>query len=278
MHTYIYLQQSTLLYVSYIVFIALLGLCLGSFSNVIIMRYPQYLCHTNEKSFWHNISFPRSCCSTCKQQLPWYDLIPILSFVLLHGKSRCCNQPISWKYPIIELCSALFFIYAAFLWVNPIQLSCALLFIFFLINLSWIDINLQLLPDELNLALLWLGLIINSFGIFTQLLFAVWGAIVGYSILWFVGVIYQSIRKKQGMGYGDYKLLAAVGAWVGVQNIGICLLLAVTIALLCGIFLMLAKQLKLDQRIPFGPYIAIAAWITLSYHSSLWALSNRLIN
>ena len=283
--------------VFYYSFVFIFSLLVGSFLNVVILRIPKILqqsykeeCieilelteltkNNQDKSIELpdqqeriSLSHPPSTCPKCHTKIkPWHNIPVISYFVLLKGKCYSCGNAISLRYPLIELITALLSV----LTINLLGFSgaglLALLLLWTLIALTMIDVDTFLLPDDLTLPLLWLGLIVNSFGVFTDLPSALWGAIVGYSSLWSVFWIFKLVTGKDGMGYGDFKLLAALGAWMGWQFIPLIVILSSFVGAVIGIAGILILGRDKNIPIPFGPYLAIAGWI-----SFLWG--DQLIN
>jgi len=254
-----------------------LGLLVGSFLNVVIYRLPVMM-----ETRWRrdccellevepdkqeepalNLATPNSHCPHCKTPIkPWQN-IPVLSYALLGGKCSHCKTPISLRYPAVELATGLMTL--ALLWVFP--LSTALLggalLTWSLIALTMIDIDHQLLPDDITLPLLWLGLLFNLSGTYVSIGDAVIGAMAGYLVLWTVYQAFKLLTGKEGMGFGDFKLLAALGAWLGWQMLPEIILLSSLVGAVCGIALMVVKRRGRDIPIPFGPYLALAGWLAL---------------
>jgi leader peptidase (prepilin peptidase)/N-methyltransferase len=291
----------------YYPFIFIISLLVGSFLNVVILRTPKILeqsykeeCieildlaefeknNDDENSRDHHsqeitgqetknqekisLSYPPSTCPKCNTKIkPWHNIPVISYFFLLKGKCHNCNNPISIRYPIVELVTALLSVLTIYLLGFTGAGLLALLLLWTLISLTMIDIDTYLLPDNLTLSLLWLGLIINSFGVFTDLPSALWGAIVGYGSLWSVFWLFKLITGKEGMGYGDFKLLAALGAWMGWQFIPLIIILSSFVGALIGIAGIIILGRDKNIPIPFGPYLAIAGWIAF-----LWG--DQLIN
>lgn len=267
----LWLQQNfyyTLLWLFFI------SLAIGSLLNVIIYRLPILLknkwrtqCQeflqtikeeTNPDTF--NLAWPNSHCTTCKKKLkPWHN-IPLLSYIFLRGRCAYCEAVISLLYPAVELLTAALSLIVVFHFGITYQALAFLFLTYALICLTFIDLNHQLLPDDITLPFLWIGLLANLFGLFTTLPSAVIGAIAGYLSLWLFNYIFRLIRKKDGMGYGDFKLFALLGAWFGWQFLPVILLFAAGAGALLGIILILSKKLDKNHPIPFGPYLAIAGW------------------
>lgn len=264
--------------------VLILGLLIGSFLNVVIYRLPkmmeaewreqcnELLCpepsessipadqeHVKPEPF--NLVLPRSRCPHCGHQIAAWENVPVISYLFLRGKCSSCKASISVRYPIIELVTGLLSLSVIYFFgPTPLGLA-ALVFTWALIALTTIDVDTQLLPDDITLPLLWLGLIINSFGLVTSLQSALWGAIAGYMVLWSIYWLFKLITGKEGMGYGDFKLLAALGAWMGWQYLPQIILLSSLVGAIIGIALMIIKKRGKDIPIPFGPYLAIAGWI-----------------
>lgn len=270
---------------SHSIFFILLGisaLLVGSFLNVVIYRLPRMLkaewrseCETllhikpSQKAPIFNLCLPRSSCPHCKKTIPFWHNIPIVSFILLKGRCCFCQNAISWQYPLIEsVCLALSLLAAVYFGFNPI-LIFALLFIWILICLTVIDIQHQLLPDGLTLGLLWLGLIANTATLFTPLTDAVFGAVSGYLVLWLVMQIFYICTKKIGMGHGDFKLLAAFGAWFGWALLPITLLIASIIGAIVGIVYLKTTQQSKETPISFGPFLCLAGLFALFFGKTI---------
>lgn len=264
------LEQHTLLFVSAAL---ILGLIVGSFLNVVILRLPPLLEYTwkqdyaefTETSFEEkrppSIALDRSHCPQCKNQLMWYHNIPLLGYLFLLGKCGFCGKPISFRYPLIELLTGLFTAYVAFQYGPTFQFLAASLLIWFLVVIAWIDLDTFLIPDQLSLSLLWLGLFFSLFGFSIPPEVAIVGALVGYLSLWTVFQVFKLLTGKEGMGYGDFKLLAAGGAWLGYEPLIIVLLVSSVSGL---VFALLQKMLgQSEAKIPFGPYLSIG--ILVSY-------------
>jgi len=234
--------------------IALLGVIIGSFLNAVIYRLPKQisLCH------------PRSCCPHCQKTIFFYWNIPILSYLLLKGRCHQCHQSISGQYPLVEVLSLCLSVFAYFLFGLSSKLVYALVFIYFSIPLIFIDLAHFILPDILTLGLLWVGLLANLADIFATLPNAVVGAIAGYLSLWLVIQGYALFTGKIGMGHGDFKLFAALGAWFGWRALPeILLLAAVPGIIIGGLYLKIRKKNK-DTPIPFGPFLCVAGVIYLA--------------
>lgn len=273
-----------------IVFSAVIGLIIGSFLNVVIYRLPlimqqqwqqqckELLNQTAPPTKHLSLCFPRSHCPQCKTPVHWIDNIPLLSFLLRLGKCRHCSHKISWRYPIVELASALAAVYSVIHFGIDEQAIAAIVFSWMLIVLIFVDLEHQLLFDELTLGLLWLGLIASTLGLFAPPIDAILGAVSGYVSLWVIGWVYKKIRKREGLGFGDYKLLAAIGAWVGWQMLPFVILIASGLGVIVGSTLLLRKKMKFHTPMPFGSYLAIAAWIVIFYGGPLVNLYLRFFS
>ena len=259
----------------------LFGLLVGSFLNVVIHRLPRMM-----EAEWHaqcaelrgeapaaaapfNLAVPRSACPQCGHQITALENIPLLSWLWLRGRCSSCRTPISVRYPLVELLTALLSAAAAWKWGVSVQTVGALLLIWTLIALAFIDLDTTLLPDSLTLPLLWLGLLFNLGGYFASLPEAVVGAMVGYLVLWSVYWLFKLATGKEGMGYGDFKLLAAIGAWLGWQMLPVTLLLSSVVGSIIGIAMIVL--VKHDRRvpIPFGPYLAGGGLVALFFGADL---------
>lgn len=260
------------------------GLCVGSFLNVVIHRLPRMLeqewadqCaelrgETPAERAPYNLLVPRSACPACKQPIRAHQNIPVLSFLLLKGKCAHCQARISPRYPVVELAAAGFAVAAAWQFGPSYQALAIACLLWVLLALSAIDIDTQLLPDNLTLPLLWAGLILNSFDFFVPLGDALWGAVGGYLILWLVYWAFRLATGKEGMGYGDFKLLAALGAWLGWQMLPVIILLSSVVGAAVGIALIVARGRDRNIPIPFGPYLAGAGALTVFFGKPLVAL------
>lgn len=255
---------------------ALLGLLVGSFLNVLIYRLPimmqrewraqalEYLeCPPEPVRERFNLLLPSSRCPHCDHQIRSWENIPLVSWLALRGKCSSCQAPISGRYPLVELACGLLSGYVAWHFGFTWQAGAMLLLTWGLVAMSMIDIDHQLLPDSLVLPLLWLGLILNNFGLFVSLESALWGAVAGYLSLWSVYWLFKLVTGKEGMGYGDFKLLAMLGAWGGWQVLPLTILLSSVVGAVLGTILLRVQRAESSTPIPFGPYLAIAGWIAL---------------
>lgn len=256
----------------------IVGLIVGSFLNVVIVRYPKMLEQRWKKDCMDyfkqpptrkpakfNLITPRSHCPKCRKKLKWWHNIPILSYLVLCGRCAFCQKPIAQLYPIVELFSAIITIVVIAHFGITWQSVWALIFSWGLIVLGFIDFRKQVLPDELTLSLLWIGLLANGFFFYTTPRNAIFGAIAGYIFLWTIAKLFTSIRKKNGMGHGDFKMFAMLGAWLGISMLLNILLIAVLIALLVSFILILTKKITKKKPIPFGPYLALGGWLSLMF-------------
>jgi leader peptidase (prepilin peptidase)/N-methyltransferase len=261
-----------------------LGLCVGSFLNVVIHRLPRML-----ERRWrndcaelagtppapaprYNLMVPRSACPACGHQITAFENVPVLSWLLLRGRCSACKAAISPRYPLVEVAGGL--LAAAACWRfggTPAGLAAAVL-LWALLALTCIDFDTQLLPDDLTLPLLWGGLFVNLFGLFAPLKDAVIGAIAGYLALWTIYWLFKLIRGKEGMGYGDFKLLASLGAWLGWQALPVIVLLSSVVGATIGIGLLVFKGRDHNIPLAFGPYLAIAGGLTLFFGPTLGKL------
>ena len=259
--------------------VAIVGLCIGSFLNVVIHRVPKMLergwqAQCAELSGMplpeqpaYNLFVPRSRCPACGHPIGALQNVPVLSYLALRGRCAACNAPISARYPVVELLTATLTVGAVLRFgATPVALG-ACIFLWLLLALTFIDIDTQLLPDNLTLPLLWAGLLANILGAVpdVSLRDAVIGAIAGYLVLWVVYWLFKLIRGKEGMGYGDFKLLAALGAWLGWKSLPLIVLIASAVGAIVGIGLVVFKGR--DHQIPlaFGPYLAVAGAIALFF-------------
>ncbi|MBL1141638.1 MAG: prepilin peptidase [Proteobacteria bacterium] len=273
--------------VFYLGTIFILGLLVGSFLNVVIFRLPimmerdwkEQCCelleleapedNNDRKSL--NLVTPRSRCPACNHQLKAIENIPVISYLFLKGKCSKCKNKISIRYPLIELVSAITVTVVAYNFGVSLQALFAICLTWALIALTMIDFDHQLLPDDITLPFLWLGIILNldKFSIFTDLKSSVLGAIFGYGILWFVYITFKLITGKEGMGHGDFKLLAVLGAWFGYQFLPLIIIMSSLVGALIGITLMIFKSHNRSTAIPFGPYLAIAGWVSMLWGSDI---------
>ena len=259
----------------------LLGLIVGSFLNVVILRLPKMM----EQS-WQSecsellaqpvsietpisLSNPNSQCPACGANIRAWQNIPVVSWFLLRGRCAQCDTPISARYPFVELLTGTLTGLAAWQFGFGPEALSAFILIWILIALTGIDIDTQLLPDGMTLALLWIGLAVNLFDTWTSLPSAVIGAMLGYGSLWSVYWAFKLVTGKEGMGYGDFKLLGALGAWFGWQTVPVIILLSSFAGALLGISILLLRRLERDTPMPFGPYLAGAGLVILFFGETL---------
>ncbi|MDB5746093.1 MAG: prepilin peptidase [Massilia sp.] len=262
----------------------LFGLLIGSFLNVVIHRVPKmmqresdnYVAHESGKELPHteryNLMVPRSACPHCGHQIGAFENIPVLSWLALRGRCRKCKAPISPRYPAVELLTGLLSALLVWTFGSGVAGLATLLFAYLLIAMTFIDVDTQLLPDDLTFPLLWAGLLVNLDGTFVPLRDAVIGAAAGYLVLWAVYWLFKLVTGKEGMGYGDFKLLAALGAWLGWAMLPTIILLSSVVGALVGISLIVFAKRGRDKPIPFGPYLAAAGMIALLYGEQIGAV------
>ena len=272
-----FIQSPIALYLAVGVF----SLCIGSFLNVVIYRTPKMM-----EQEWHNecqmllhpeqaiiddskltLSQPASTCPKCKTAIRWYQNIPVLSWLVLRGKCGSCANPISMRYPLIELLTAVCALVVVAVLGPTVQMLFGLVLTYVLIALTFIDFDTQLLPDRYTLPLAGLGLALNSYALYTTPTMAIWGYVIGFLCLWIVYYLFKVITGKEGMGYGDFKLLAALGAWMGPLLLPLIVLLSSLVGAMIGIILL--KIRKQNQPFAFGPYIAIAGWIAFLWGDAI---------
>ncbi len=265
--------------------LSLLGLVVGSFLNVVIHRLPKMMesdwraqClsflemdEKNGPKQSYTLSQPPSHCPKCQHPVSALENIPVISFLIQRGKCRHCGEPISWRYPIIEIISAALSGTIACYFGMELTVIFALLLTWALIALIVIDYDQQLLPDSITLPFLWLGLLISTQNIFTDMQSSIIGAAVGYLCLWSIYWIFKLLTGKEGMGYGDFKLLALFGAWFGWQSLPLIIILSAGVGAVVGIALILFKNHQRQQPIPFGPYLASAGWIAMLWGEQITA-------
>ncbi|MCK5521507.1 MAG: prepilin peptidase [Thiomargarita sp.] len=259
-----------------------LGLIVGSFLNVVIYRLPIMMEREWRKqcaellnvsvqtpSETLNLNQPRSHCPHCGHQIKVLENIPILSYIWQWGKCTACHHKISPRYPIIEATSAILAMITTWHFGLEWSLIGALVLTWALLAASMIDFDHQLLPDNITLPLLWLGILCNLFGLYTDIESSIIGAMAGYLILWTLYWLFKIVTGKEGMGYGDFKLLAMLGAWMGWQALPLIILMSSIVGAIVGITLVLMRLQDKSVPIPFGPYLAAAGWINLLWGSAL---------
>ncbi len=269
----------------------LFGLIVGSFLNVVIHRLPKMMerewrqeCADSFPEYQitppsgvYNLSVPRSTCPKCGTQLRVIDNIPVLSWLLLKGKCHHCSHPISIRYPLVEVVTGALCFLVAYQFGFSYFAIALLFFTFVLIAATFIDLDTMLLPDSLTLPLTWFGITLALLQISpVSLQDSVIGAIAGYLSLWSVYWLFKLVTGKEGMGYGDFKLLAALGAWLGWQYLPMIILLSSFVGVIFGIIQLRLKQQGIDKAFPFGPYLAIAGWICMMWGNEIldWYLTS----
>lgn len=266
----------------FIVNVALLGLIVGSFLNVVIYRLPRMMqrewreqccdllkIEPEDESQKIDLVSPRSHCPCCRHQLSLLDNIPVISYICLKGRCRTCRAKISPQYPLVELLACLMASCIAWRYGFGLHTLFAVLLTWSLICLSLIDAQHLLLPDGITLPFLWLGLCVNMYGIFTDIYSSLIGAVLGYAMLWLVFIGFKKITGKEGMGYGDFKLLAMLGAWLGWQNLPAIILISSVTAVIVSAAMIVCGDKNKNSAFPFGPYLAVAGWITLLWKAPL---------
>lgn len=266
--------------------VAIVSLCIGSFLNVVILRLPKMMhqdwrcqCEAfldvpeaeRRKEETITLSRPASTCPSCGHRIRAWENIPVLSYLCLRGKCAGCGTRISLRYPMIEAFTALASLLTVYLLGPGLPALWALALVWSLIALTVIDFDTQLLPDNITLPLLWLGLILNFSGTLTDFSSAFWGAVAGYLSLWSVYWLFKLVTGKEGMGHGDFKLLAALGAWLGWQVLPIVILLSSAVGAVVGIALMVFRKHGREVPIPFGPYLAAAGLLCLWFGQEILA-------
>lgn len=256
--------------------LTLLGLIVGSFLNVVIHRLPQMMDRDwrrqcaelagqapAKEAPRYDLLTPRSQCPHCGHRIGALENIPVISYMVLRGRCRACDAAIGLRYPAVEVLGALVALAAAWHYGPGAEAFAAAVFGWSLIAAAGIDLDHQLLPDSIILPVLWLGLACNLFGLFTDLGSSVAGAMAGYLSLWLVYHGFRLLTGKEGMGYGDFKLFALLGAWMGWQSLPLVIILASLVGAVVGIALMTGGRLGQGKPIPFGPFLAVAGWIGL---------------
>jgi leader peptidase (prepilin peptidase)/N-methyltransferase len=263
---------------AFVVIAALFGLVIGSFLNVVIHRLPMMLAARWEQEVAEasgradearpevfNLAHPRSACPHCGHMIRAWENVPVLSYLALRGKCSNCSKPISIRYPAVELLAAALAAGVAWRFGFGAQALTLIVLAWALIALSFIDIDHQILPDVIVLPFLWIGLLLNTQAVFAPLPDAVYGAAAGYLSLWLVFHAFKLVTGKEGMGYGDFKLFALFGAWLGWQLLPLIILLASLVGAVVGLVLILALGRDRGQPIPFGPYLCAAGFL-----AALW--------
>lgn len=260
---------------------SVLGALIGSFLNVVIYRMPLMMERAWEAEIAiaqdeepiarerFNLVLPRSRCGNCGHVITALENIPVISWLVLRGKCSACETRISARYPFVEIVTALLFFACAWVFGPSVQSVAAMALCATLVALTGIDLDTQLLPDQLTLPLLWLGLLLNIGGLFARLPDAVIGAAAGYLVLWSVYWLFRLITGREGMGYGDFKLLGALGAWFGWQALPMLLLVSAVVGSVIGIAILVVQKKGRQTAIAFGPYLALAGLITLFFGPQL---------
>ena len=244
------------------------SLLIGSFLNVVIVRLPRKMHWQWEKDEQGaapppGIAWPPSHCPSCEHALSWWENLPLLSYLLLRGRCRACKAGISLRYPLVEALTALLSLIVVLKLGPQWSTVAALVLTWALIALAFIDLEHFLLPDRITLPLLAVGLLVNAIGGFTDPLSALIGAVSGYGILWAVYHAHRALTGREGFGYGDFKLLGALGAWLGWQLLPLVILLSAGVGAIIGIALILLRRHQRSEPLPFGPYLAGAGWLAL---------------
>ena len=216
-----------------------------------------------------NLSVPRSRCGNCGHQITALENIPLISYLALGGKCSSCKTRISIQYPLVELFTAIVSVIVGWKFGVSLQTAAALLMTWCLITASGIDIGHKLLPDSITLPLLWLGVLLSLFNVFVDLETSVIGAMAGYMSLWSVFILFKIVTGKEGMGHGDFKLLAMIGAWLGWKPLLVVILTSSVVGAIVGISMIVLKITERGTQIPFGPYLAAAGWMTLLWGETL---------
>ena len=266
------------------------SLMVGSFLNVVIYRLPIMMERSWQQEYQSyfsedeptpngkdssaseevfNLVKPDSTCPSCGHKIRAWENVPVISYLFLKGKCAKCKVGISVRYPLVELFTALACTFAAYQFGVTSQALWAVLFTYILVALLFIDLDKMLLPDQLTLPLLWLGLLLSTQHIFVGTTDAIIGAAAGYLSLWSVYWLFKLATGKEGMGYGDFKLLAALGAYTGWQGLPIIILLSSFVGAIAGILIMVIQNKGKSLAIPFGPYLAVAGWLTLLFKDAI---------
>lgn len=276
----IFLSSPWPLYLS----VGFISLCVGSFLNVLILRLPKMMVqdwHSQCEAFLDvpedqrrdeppiTLSKPASTCPSCGHKIRAWENIPVISYALLGGKCAGCKARISIRYPVIEAATALFSIITLMVLGPSVTALWSLLLVWALVALTVIDFDTQLLPDSITLPLMWLGMVLSYFGVLGDFSSAFWGAVIGYLSLWSVYWLFKLATGKEGMGHGDFKLLAALGAWLGWELLPAVILLSSVVGAVVGICLMVFKKQGREVPIPFGPYLAAAGLLCLWFGTEI---------
>ncbi len=266
---------------------AVIGLCVGSFLNVVIHRLPKMMergwadqCaelagREPEAKPRYNLMVPRSACPACGHAITAIENVPVVSWLALRGRCRACKASISPRYPVVELVAGALAVAAVWQFDAGWKGLAACAFLWTLLALAFIDADTQLLPDDLTLPLLWGGLVANLFGLFVPLASAVVGAMAGYLVLWAVYWLFKLVRGKEGMGYGDFKLLAALGAWLGWPMLPQIVLVSSVLGAVGGILMIVLKGRDKAVPLPYGPWLAGAGAVALFFGPAINAMYLR---
>ncbi len=254
---------------------AVIGLLTGSFLNVVIYRLPKMMQRQFDNDLAeelgkqpphterYNLVVPRSACPHCGHQIRAWENIPVISYLLIGGKCTSCKAHISVRYPLVEMITGALAAAMAWHFGTGVTGMAATVFCFFLITLTLIDADTQFLPDDLTYSLLWLGLLLSLTGVFSTPAASILGAVAGYLSLWLVFHLYRLLTGKEGFGYGDFKMLAALGAWLGWQMLPLIILVSSLVGSVVGITLILLSKMGLETKLSFGPYLAMAGLIAM---------------
>ena len=266
----------------FIICVLVLGLLVGSFLNVVVYRLPKMLMRdwckqarevlempAQEEGETFNLILPNSSCPHCGHEIKAWENIPVISWLFLRGKCSGCKEAISVRYPLVELACGVLSGVIAWQYGVSWEALAMLVLTWGLLAMSLIDADHQILPDTLVLPLLWLGLILNNLGMFTSLPDALWGAVLGYMSLWSIFWLFKLVTGKEGMGYGDFKLLALIGAWGGWQVLPLTILLSSGVGAVLGIIILRLQRQGYGNPLPFGPYLALAGWIALIWGDAI---------
>ncbi|GHA05978.1 type 4 prepilin-like proteins leader peptide-processing enzyme [Arenicella chitinivorans] len=253
----------------------LFGLLIGSFLNVVIFRYPNMMMHqwTVQSKEWLELPVddtdpptlmkPASHCSQCKTPIKAWHNIPLISYLLLRGKCASCGAQFGLRYPLVELLTGVLTAIVVYQLGWSLQTVFAVLLTWVLVALAFIDIDHKLLPDDIVLPTLWLGLAMSLWPVFADTRSAIIGAIAGYLVFWIVFQVFLRVTGKEGMGFGDFKLMAMLGAWLGWQYLPQMILVSTVLGSVFGVTFMIIKKASSKLEIPFGPYIAVAGWVAM---------------
>lgn len=280
-------------FIHYLALAFIFGLCVGSFLNVVIYRLPLMLqaewqaqCAellnlpqaANEgEATAFNLWVPRSHCPHCKHPIAFFLNVPLFGFAWQRAKCRYCQEKISWRYPLVEILAGLLAVLCAWQYGVSYAAMSAMFLSFVLLALVFIDLDVFLLPDNLTLPLVWVGLIVSTFSLFVPSSSAIFGAVLGYLILWMIAKIFYYFTRVEGMGQGDFKLSAAIGAWIGWQLLPWMISIAAVLALIIGGAIVLIKKRALRDPIPFGPFLASSGFIMLFWGKPLMSLYSRMV-